>query len=130
MKKRVGLWIDHRKAVVVTLTDQGEDIRQISSGMEKHVRFAGGSSEDGSTEDIRERQFAGHLAAYYEEVAASLRDAESIFLLGPGEAKRELEKLLTSKGLGKCIAGMETADKLTDRQIAAKVRQRFFDQKV
>lgn len=130
MKKRVGLWIDHRKAVVVTLTEQGEDIRQISSGMEKHVRFASGSSEDGSTEDIRERQFAGHLAAYYEEVAAFLRDAESIFLIGPGEAKGELEKLLKSKGLGKCIAGMETADKMTDRQIAAKVRQRFFDQKL
>jgi uncharacterized ferredoxin-like protein len=130
MKKRVGLWIDHRRAVVVTLTEQGEDIRQISSGMEKHVRFAGGTSEDGSTEDIRERQFAGHLTAFYEEVAASVRDAEAIFLIGPGEAKRELEKLLKTKGLGKCIAGLETADKMTDRQIAAKVRHRFFDQKV
>jgi len=130
MKKRVGVWIDHRKAVVVALTEGGEDITQITSGMEKHVRFASGSSEDGSTEDIRERQFAGHLAGYYENVAANIRDAESIFLFGPGEAKGELEKLLKNKGLGKCIAGLETADKMTDPQIAEKVRRHFFEKKV
>jgi hypothetical protein len=129
MKKRVGVWIDHRKAVIVALTESGEDIKQITSGMEKHVRFAGGSSEDGSTEDIRERQFAGHLAAYYEAVAADIRDAEAIFLFGPGEAKGELEKQLKSKGLGKNVAALETADKLTDPQIAAKVRSHFFEKK-
>jgi stalled ribosome rescue protein Dom34 len=130
MKRRVGVWIDHRKAVIVTLTDAGEEIHQITSGMEKHVRFSSGSSEDGSTEDIRDRQFSGHLTTYYEDVVAHIRDAEAILLLGPGEAKGELEKLLKTKGLGGCIAGTETADKLTDRQIAAKVRQHFFEQKV
>jgi hypothetical protein len=130
MKNRVGVWIDHRKAVIVTLTEEGEEIKQITSGMEKHIRFAGGSSEDGSTEDIRERQFAGHLAAYYGEVCSAVQNAEAIFLLGPGEAKGELEKLLQSKGKGKCIAGVETADKLTDPQIAAEVRRHYFEKKI
>jgi hypothetical protein len=125
MTKRVGVWIDHRKAVLVTLAENGEEIKQIASGMEKHVRIAGGSSEDGSTEDIRERQFAGHLAAYYEEIYAAIRDAEAIFLFGPGEAKGELEKLLKGKGLGKRIDGLETTDKMTDPQIAAEVRRHF-----
>jgi len=35
MKKSVGLWIDHRKAVVVVVTDKGEEVRQISSSVEK-----------------------------------------------------------------------------------------------
>ena len=54
-----------------------------------------------------------------------LRDAESIFIFGPGEAKGELEKRLASKGLGGRVVGIETVDKMTERQIAAKVRQYF-----
>jgi hypothetical protein len=29
MKKEVGLWMDHRKAVIVVITDKGEEIRLI-----------------------------------------------------------------------------------------------------
>ena len=31
MKTRVGVWIDHRKAVIVVVTDTGEEIRLIIS---------------------------------------------------------------------------------------------------
>jgi stalled ribosome rescue protein Dom34 len=125
MKRQVGLWIDHRKAVIVLVTDEGEETRLIESDMEKHVRFASGSSEDGSAESTRDRQFKSHLDAYYDKVIASIRDAESILILGPGEAKGELEKRLENKELGGCIVGIETVDKMTDRQIAARVRQHF-----
>jgi len=125
MKSQVGLWIDHRKAVIVTVTDEGEETRLIDSNMEKHVRFASGSSEDGSAESTRDRQFAGHLDGYYDKVIACIRDAESILILGPGEAKGELKKRLENKELGGRIVGIETVDKMTDRQIAARVRQHF-----
>jgi stalled ribosome rescue protein Dom34 len=126
MKKGAGLWIDHRKAVIVMVSDEGEETKQIESGMEKHVRFSGGSrSEQGGGEDQRDRQFTGHLNAYYDEVIAHLRDAESILIFGPGEAKGEFEKRLASKGLSGRVVGIETVDKMTDRQIAAKVRQHF-----
>ena len=125
MKNQVGLWIDHRKAVIVTVTDQGEETRLIESNMEKHVRFASGSSEDGSAESTRDRQFAGHLDAYYDKVIASIRDADSILIFGPGEAKGELEKRLEGGELKGRIVGIETVDKMSDRQIAAKVRQHF-----
>jgi stalled ribosome rescue protein Dom34 len=126
MKSAAGMWIDHRKAVIVIVSDQGEETKQIESGMEKHVRFSGGSrSEQGGGEDQQDRQFTGHLNAYYDEVIAHLRDAESILIFGPGEAKGELEKRLASKGLSGRVVGIETVDKMTDRQIAAKVRQHF-----
>jgi hypothetical protein len=54
-----------------------------------------------------------------------LAEADSILIFGPGEAKGELEKRLASKGLSGRVVGVETVDKMTDRQIAAKVRQRF-----
>ena len=126
MKKVAGLWIDHRKVVIVIVSDKGEETKQIESGMEKHVRFSGGSrAEEGKADDQRDRQFTGHLNTYYDEVIAHIGDAESILIFGPGEAKGELEKRLANKGLGGRIVGIETVDKMTARQIAAKVRQRF-----
>src|SRR5688572_30052978 len=126
MKSAAGLWIDHSKAVIVIVSAEGEETKQLESGMEKHVRFSGGSrSEQGGGEDQQDRQFTGHLDRYYDEVIAHLRDAESILLFGPGEAKEELEKRLANKGLGGRIVGIETVDKMTDRQIAAKVREHF-----
>ena len=125
MKIEVGLWIDHRKAVIVTMKERGGEIRQVQSNMEKHVRFASGSSQDGSTEDVRDRQFGNHLNSYYDEVIAVIRDADTIQIFGPGEAKGELEKRLEHEGLKERVHSIETVDKMTDRQIAAKVREHF-----
>ena len=126
MEKQAGLWIDHRKAVIVLVTEAGEEIKEITSNMEKHVRFTGGDgSEEGSTEDVRDRQFGNHLNSYYDEVVAVLRDADTIQIFGPGEAKGELEKRIEHAGLKANILAIETMDKLTDRQIAAKVREHF-----
>ena len=125
MKSEIGLWIDHRQAVIVVVTDAGEETKHIISDMEKHVRFSSGSSEDGSQEDVRDRQFGNHLNSYYDDVIAVIRDADAIQIFGPGEAKGELEKRLEHEGLKGRIVDIETADKMTDRQIAAKVREHF-----
>lgn len=128
MTRQVGLWIDHRETLVVSLRDQGEATTRIESGMQKHVRFSGGNrSEEGSADDQRDRQFTAHLNRYYDDVISHIRDAESILLFGPGEAKVELEKRLASKGLGGRVVGVETVDKMTAPQIAAKVRRHFGD---
>ena len=110
----------------MTIVDGVEETKRIDSGMEKHARFSGGSrSEQGGGEDQQDRQFTGHLNSYYDEVIACLRDAESIFIFGPGEAKGELEKRLARKGLSGRVVSIETVDKMTEREIAAKVRQSF-----
>jgi hypothetical protein len=134
MKKEVGLWIDHRKAVIVVITDKGEEIKLIVSKVEKQLRRSGGSPLKGPHEasqvpadDSRERAFTGHLNIYYDAVIASIRDAEAILILGPGEAKVELKKRLESEELGGRIVGIETVDKMTDRQIVAKVRRGFLN---
>ena len=126
MKKNIGLWIDHRKAVIVIVTEDGEELKKITSNMEKHVRFTGGNgSEDGSSEDVRDRQFGNHLNSYYDEVITVISGADSIQIFGPGEAKGELEKRLEHEGLKARILVVETMDKMTDRQISAKVRDQL-----
>jgi hypothetical protein len=37
MATRVGLWIDHKPAIVVTVTDKGEDVGLIVSKAEKQL---------------------------------------------------------------------------------------------
>ncbi len=124
MSSEVGVWIDHRKAVIVTITGKSAETRQVSSNMEEHSRYAGAAQED-SAEDQRDRRFTNHLNKYYDEVIACIREAESILLLGPGEAKVELEHRLELEALSSRIVGIETVDKMTDGQVAARVREHF-----
>jgi stalled ribosome rescue protein Dom34 len=124
MKRKVGLWIDHKKVVIFSMSDEGAEIKRISSEMEKHIRFSGGAQEV-SEEDNRDKRFTGHLNNYYDKVISYIRSAESILIFGPGEAKSELKKRLENEKLHGNIVGMETTDKMTDNQIVAKVRQRF-----
>jgi hypothetical protein len=126
MTKQAGLWIDHKEAFIVFVGDNGEETRRVESGMDKHVRFSGGNRpEDGSADDQRDRQFSAHLNRYYDEVISHIGGADSILLFGPGEAKGEFEKRLARKGLVGRVVGVETVDKMTAPQIAAKVRQHF-----
>lgn len=133
MKPQVGLWIDHRKAaVIVTVSNEGDTTKLVQSNVEKHVRYSGGArpgsspgSREGTGEDTRERHFEGKLGKYYDEVITSIRDAEAILIMGPGEAKGELKARLDHGGQGARIVGVETVDRMTDRQIAAIVRERL-----
>ena len=134
MPTKVGVWIDHRKAVVVVVTEEGEEIGLIISKVEEQLRRSGDSPLKGSFEaqrvpadDRRQRALTRYLNIYYDAVITCIREADSILIFGPGEAKNELEKRLEKNNLGGRIAGIETADKMTDKEIAAKVRQRFRD---
>ncbi|MBE9161137.1 MULTISPECIES: hypothetical protein [Microcoleaceae] len=132
MKTQVGLWIDHRKATVVAITEKGEEIKEIISDVEKQPRRSGDSPLKGTYEsrqipadNSRQRTFTGELNIYYDEVIAYIRDAESILIFGPGEAKDELKERLERNNLSGRVVGIETVDKMTDYQIAAKIRQHF-----
>lgn len=126
MKRNAGLWIDHKEATIVLIAADGtEETNRLDSNMEKHVRFTGHSSGEGAAEDQRDRQYATHLDKYYDEVIATLHDAQAILIFGPGEAKGEFKKRLAHKGMDERIVAVETTDKMTDPQIAAKVREYY-----
>jgi hypothetical protein len=130
-KTTAGLWIDHRKAVISIVSDEGEQTIQIQSNVEKQPgRFEGIRSvthygQQAPADDSHEREFTGHLNQYYAEVIGVIRDIDFILIFGPGEAKGELKKRLESAKLARHIISIETADKMTDRQIVAKVRDYF-----
>jgi len=130
--KNIGLWIDHKKAILVIQNEQGEDIQKIESGMGRHISYRGESrpkspysAQYQQGDDQLDNKFTEQLNKFYDKVIASIRTAKGILIFGPGEAKGELQKRITHEKVKVKIIGIETADKMTDRQISTKVRKYF-----
>ncbi|MEK7832911.1 MAG: hypothetical protein AAB401_17610 [Acidobacteriota bacterium] len=122
MKTTVGLWIDHRKAVIVFVKGEEEEIKLINSDIEKPRGQSGASVR---ADDLEQNELTEHLNNYYDKVISSLGNAKTVLIMGPGEAKGELKKRLERNNLNGREVDVETVDKLTDRQIVAKVREHF-----
>ena len=132
MKTKVGLWIDHREAIIVTIADKKEEIKQITSEVEKQPRRSGDSPLKGCYDHLQVpadnkklKAFTEHIKNYYNEVIACIRCAESILIFGPGEAKHELKRQLENDKLDGHVVGIETVDKMTEHQVVEKVRKYF-----
>ena len=98
LKAEAGLWIDHREAFIVVLSKTGEETKRIQSSAEAQPRRSGEPStgrfeyQAVPADDSRQREYTGHLARYYDEIISCLRDAGTVLIFGPGEAKGELKK--------------------------------------
>jgi stalled ribosome rescue protein Dom34 len=125
MKTTVGLWIDHRKAVIVFVTGRDVEIKLINSNVEKQHGQSGMSAP---ADDIQQRVSTEHLNSYYDEVISSLWNSGAILIMGPGEAKGELKKRIEINNLKGRIVDVETVDKMTDPQIVAKAREHSLKQ--
>jgi len=125
MKSEVGLWIDNRKAVIVTIMIADGGIGRFQANMEKQVRFAEDLSWESRANDLRDNKYSNYLGSYYDGIIECIRDADFIQIFGPGDAKLELEKRLKHEALSGCIVTLETIEKMSQRQIEAKVWQHF-----
>jgi hypothetical protein len=116
----------------VAVTDKGEETTLIISKVDKQPGRYDGirsttpyESQQVPADDSRQKRYTGHLNIYCDAVIACIRDAESILIFGPGEAKGELQKRIEKNKLSGRIVGIETVDKMTDPEITAKVRKYF-----
>jgi stalled ribosome rescue protein Dom34 len=137
MTTKAGVWIDHKQAVIVLLTDTGTEIKKTAFDIGQRIRSKAGSRSKNPykpgkfvAEDTLERKLGNDRSNYYDDVIASMRGAKAILILGPGEAKGEFLKRLQSKKLRSVDVEIETVDKMTDRQIAAKVARHFAAPKI
>jgi len=135
MDRNVGLWIDHKQAYVIS--DQEGIVEVIPSHLEPPAHYSGGTQLGGKmnhkadTEFRKSDRFRLQLKKYYQQVVSALRDANSIFIMGPGEAKIEFEKtLMKYKSLQNRVLKVETADKMTKNQMIAYVRKFYRSQAV
>ena len=133
MEKLFGLWVDHEKAVIVSLMGESHKIIHVESDIEGRFRLKGGSRsntpwgiQSATSESKRDFRYSKHLNIYFQHIIDLLKDAKHIFIFGPGEAKIELKKEIEKNNvfLNK-ISDIETTDKLTEPQIVAKVKKYF-----
>ena len=133
MNHKVGIWIDHKKAVIVSTSADHVSAKTLESEVGSHARYSGRAGyptaegpQAGGGEKKYEERYGQHLDRYYDEVISQLGQPEALLIFGPGEAKLQLkERLSRSKVLSDHIVGIETTDKLTDPQIVAKVKEHF-----
>jgi len=134
MTINAGVWIDHHKAIVVLFKGGQEEVVQIDSNTDNPFASPGGAGSKQPErpqgyipEDKVDHKYMIQLNTYYDEVLKLLHGAGSLLILGPGEAKGEFQKRLKSQKFPAETVELQTADKLTDRQVVARVRQRFND---
>lgn len=124
MNRMAGVWIDHKKAVIVSASEGRVTTRTLESDVAAHPHFGG--QQDGGGEKKYEERHRERLERYYDEVIDHLGTPEALLIFGPGEAKLELkERLGRSRAPSRPVVEITTADRLTDPQIVAKVKEHF-----
>jgi hypothetical protein len=124
MNHDVGVWIDHKKAVIVSISAGEMTTKTLESDVGPHPHYAG-SQEDGGEQKYEERHNL-RLDQYYDEVISQLGQPDALLLFGPGEAKLQLrDRLGRSKVLSETIVTIESTDKMTNPQIIAKVKEHY-----
>jgi hypothetical protein len=142
MKKQIGIWLDHKKAFIVTIKksessweeDTDVTVTEMVSEVERKVRLSGGArtrstpwgpqevSVDSKIE-VRQKQ---QLRKFYHQIMEVIKDADKVLIMGPGEAKLELKKeVATSKTRVPKIIDVQTCDKMTINQVTATVKSYF-----
>jgi hypothetical protein len=135
MDQNVGLWIDHKQAYAIWYKDGKVEV--IPSHIEPPAHYSGGTqlggklNQKGDVELHHNDRFKQQLNRYYQQVMAALKNADSILIMGPGQAKIELEKAIKKdKNLQKRILKVETTDKMTKNQMIAYVRKFYQNQAI
>jgi hypothetical protein len=123
MSQDVGVWIDHKKAVIVSIAAGQVTTRTLESDIGAHSRYSGFQA---GGEKKYEEHHNQDLDRYYDDVIGQLGKPDALLLFGPGEAKLQLkERLGRSKELPESVVAVDSTDKLTDPQIVAKVKEHY-----
>jgi len=124
MDKNIGIWIDHKRAVIVSASVAGLTTKTLQSKVDAHHRFSG--ALEGGGEKKYEQRRGEQLDRYYDNVLGQLGRPQAVLILGPGEAKLELERRLRRSAVfSDSVVTGETTDTITDPQIVAKVKEHF-----
>ena len=134
VKKRVGVWLDHSKAHFIDLSQGPAIVETAFSSKESEVRYQGetgngtllGNNRATNSESHAHNRAQEIMQEYYHVLTDRLKNYDDILLFGAGGAKDELyNKLSTDKHFADKNIRVETADKLTENQMVARVKTYF-----
>ena len=121
--KHIGIWMDHASAHLMELTSGDMETKTIES------KFTHEEKEN----TLHKGQKAMHhkeqheQLAYYQEIAAVIKNYEEVLLFGPTDAKTELLNMLKADHhFDKIDIEVKNTDKMTENQEHAFVKEYFF----
>ena len=137
MKNNIGIWIDTREAMIVTVNDEGSSTKVIASevdtrervqGEGKDISRFGGQSID--HEKAKEHRVEHAKKHFLKEVMNELGTVDELVLFGPAGMKNELKKAVEADhALAPKLKDVISADSMSDKQVAALVREYFKERK-
>ena len=127
-----GIWLDNHKAYIVYLNNGDTNMIRLDSEVEDY-RIHGGAaapSPFGSHDAVSEKRFLERkkqqLSSFFHKVIEKVEACEAIYICGPAEAKKGLNKEIGTKmHLKGRIARVEACDSMTENQIIARVKSFF-----
>lgn len=133
MKNRIGIWLDGKKALILSISNKGDNLIKVKSDIESKVRFYGETKKVTrmgnmfiDPEKTREQRKLHQMKNYIREIIGNLKGASAIYIIGPAQTKLILNQELRSKKyFSDKVIAVENSDSLTERQICAKIRNYF-----
>jgi hypothetical protein len=126
--RKVCVWIDHNKAVVAAIDEGNESLETIASKAGRHARATGGDKtatpwgpQAPNEEHARERRYEHHLVEFYREVIRSLGRPDQLLVMGPAQAKQELQAEIGKSPLRQVPIVVETADEMSDARVMERL---------
>jgi stalled ribosome rescue protein Dom34 len=136
--KRTGIWLDKRKAHIVSFYDSKESFNTILSNVENFnvsggsgTRFKGGPQDVVQDSKYLERK-KHQLKRYFETLVSDIKNANEIVIFGPAETAEKFYKELSEKhhDLFTKVLDVVKSDSMTKKQVKAWVRDFYNIKKV
>ncbi len=137
MKKQSGIWLDLRNAYIVTLPPNGKktppEVTVIPSAIEESAPTGGSRSQTpwgpqgGDNERSAQERRHHEEKRYFEAIIHLIPvDTDELVIFGPSEAKHGLlNEIEKHKHFHPKVMGLESTDKMSEKQIVAWVNQYF-----
>ena len=127
-----GIWIDSRKAWVLTLDGKHEKFSEILSNVED-THSAGGyggsipyGAQVANPEDKIQHRKMQQFQAFYKDVIDHIGASDAILIQGPAEAKQGLHKSIEATNkFRETRVEVQSADSITQNQFMSSVRSHF-----
>jgi len=133
MDTKLGIWLNCEKACLIFLSDDQVRVEHIVSDVESRVRIEG-ETKDASRlggmfinpvkkrTERRKHQFK----EYFERLMLRMNGVKEIYLFGPaGTGKKLWKEIRGNKALRNIHVQVEKADKMTENQMIARVKNFF-----
>ena len=134
MSQKIGLWLDYERALIVRLNEASVEIDHINSSVEPKRRSTGGvrssrpywhrSVNSAKKQDTRRDQ---EIQRYFSELEAALGKPDSLYIVGPGEAKQNFRNYLLDDGFSENQVDFcdTSSSRETEGQIVARIKAHF-----